>query len=258
MGSRRIKAEIRNFSGATASRIISGLAEDRPHHHEWPVLSIHLLGEMTKFSDDGEVVISSPSAIFHAPGASHANIVGERGCEQIDIVFDPAWLRLESSSPLNGVPCWIGGTTALAARALARLWSSRNASEEELRRSTKSFLRLAATATPPRQPQWLPNIIEKIRRHPNLTAAELAPIAGCRPEWLTQAFRAATGEGLAELSMRLRVERAAFRLRTTEWRAADVALEAGFCDQSHMNRCFRQVLERTPLQVRAESAQLTG
>ena len=32
----------------------------------------------------------------------------------------------------------------------------------------------------------------------------------------------------------------------------EIAVAAGFCDQSHMNRCFRAVLGRTPLVVRGE------
>jgi AraC family transcriptional regulator len=256
MGSGRIKAEIRSSSGATAARIISGPSEDPPHHHEWPVLSIHVMGEMTKLCDEGEVPISSASAVFHARGASHANIVGEHGCEQIDIVFDPGWLKLETLARLSGVPCWIGGPVALAARKLARIWSSQDIAEDDLRRITKGFFRFAANAALPRQPLWLPAVLEKILQNPNLTAADLAPVARCRPDWLTQAFRAAMGEGLAETSRRIRVEKAALLLRTTQRPAAEIATEAGFCDQSHMNRCFRQLLGRTPLQVRLEGLEL--
>lgn len=258
MGSRRMNAELRRVSGAAASRIIAGRCEDPVHHHEWPVLSIHLTGEMIKLSDEAEIFISSASAIYHAPGASHANIVGELGCEQIDIVYDPAWLQLESTFLLNGIACWIGGPNALAARKLARLWSAETSVEEDLRRATAAFLRVAACSATPKQPRWLPSVLAKIKECPNLTAADVAPLAGCSPEWLTQAFRAAMGEGLAETSMRVRVERAALLLRTTRDPAAEIALEAGFCDQSHMHRCFRQVLGRAPSQVRAEAFLLTA
>jgi transcriptional regulator GlxA family with amidase domain len=39
---------------------------------------------------------------------------------------------------------------------------------------------------------------------------------------------------------------------------AGVAADAGFCDQSHMNRCFNAVLGRTPLEVRGEAALLAA
>ena len=70
------------------------------------------------------------------------------------------------------------------------------------------------------------------------------------------AYRAWRGEGLAETARRLRVERAALLLRGSDAPLADIALAAGFCDQSHMNRAFRAVLDRTPLDVRLETALL--
>jgi AraC family transcriptional regulator len=246
-GSPRINAEIRRSSGATASRIICGVLEDPPHNHDWPVLSIHLAGEMRKLSDDGEVAMSSAAAVFHTPGAWHANIVEEAGCEQIDIVFDPAWLRLECKLPLEGVRCWVGGQTAIAARRLARHWLSDSLAEDDLRQATATFLQLASIAPPAREPPWLGTVLERLKERPSLKAADLAPIASCGSAWLAQAFRAAMGEGLAEVSMRIRVEKAAIMLRETEMSAAEVSVEAGFCDQSHMNRCFRALLGRTPI-----------
>jgi AraC family transcriptional regulator len=52
------------------------------------------------------------------------------------------------------------------------------------------------------------------------------------------------------------VERAALLLRGGRAALAEVAVAAGFCDQSHMNRAFRAVLGRTPLEVRREAVLL--
>ena len=38
---------------------------------------------------------------------------------------------------------------------------------------------------------------------------------------------------------------------------ADIAAATGFCDQSHMNRGFREVMGRTPAQVRSAKLGLT-
>jgi AraC-like DNA-binding protein len=43
-------------------------------------------------------------------------------------------------------------------------------------------------------------------------------------------------------------------LRETDKTGADVAQEAGFCDQSHMNRTFRRLLGRLPSAVRNDRA----
>jgi AraC-like DNA-binding protein len=41
-------------------------------------------------------------------------------------------------------------------------------------------------------------------------------------------------------------------LRETAQPYASIALDAEFCDQSHMNRTFRRVLGRSPAAVREE------
>lgn len=53
-----------------------------------------------------------------------------------------------------------------------------------------------------------------------------------------------------ETAARFRVERAARLLRETDHACAYIAHEAGFCDQSHMNRTFRRLLGRAPSEVR--------
>jgi AraC family transcriptional regulator len=52
-----------------------------------------------------------------------------------------------------------------------------------------------------------------------------------------------------ETAARFRVERAARALRETNHPCAYIAHEAGFCDQSHMNRSFRRLLGRAPSEL---------
>src|ERR1700719_2637642 len=66
----------------------------------------------------------------------------------------------------------------------------------------------------------------------------------------TLRYRRATGDGLMETAARFRLEHAALLLRETGQPGACIALEAGFCDQSHMNRTFRRLLGRLPSEVR--------
>jgi AraC family transcriptional regulator len=47
------------------------------------------------------------------------------------------------------------------------------------------------------------------------------------------------------------VERACHDLANTELPLADIALAAGFCDQSHFTRTFRRVIGVAPSQYRA-------
>ena len=49
----------------------------------------------------------------------------------------------------------------------------------------------------------------------------------------------------------LLVEAAVILLESTDLHLAEIAADAGFCDQSHMNRAFRRFLGRTPAVARA-------
>ncbi|HLW73800.1 MAG TPA: helix-turn-helix domain-containing protein, partial [Gammaproteobacteria bacterium] len=79
--------------------------------------------------------------------------------------------------------------------------------------------------------------------------------AGLHPSWLGTAYRRAAGEGLMDAAARFRVEHAARLLRETDAALACIAMEAGFCDQSHMIRTFRRVLGRLPSAVREDRRQ---
>jgi transcriptional regulator GlxA family with amidase domain len=116
--------------------------------------------------------------------------------------------------------------------------------------------RMFTTRDEPRAaPVWAERLAPVLAR---ARTDELARTLGLNAAWLARAYRAWRGEGLAETARRLRVERAALLLRGGCDALADVAIASGFCDQSHMNRAFRVVLGRTPLEVRREVALLMG
>jgi AraC family transcriptional regulator len=79
----------------------------------------------------------------------------------------------------------------------------------------------------------------------------IAESLNLHPAWLARRYRQATGEGLHETLRRKRVERALTALRASDAPLAEVALDSGFCDQPHMNRCFRQVLGQSPQAYRS-------
>ena len=185
--------------------------------------------------------------VFHPAGAEHADDVGCAGLETLSLCFDPCWLDAEARAALPG-QSWsrAGGPSALAARRLAALWLSRDASDEEVRAATSRFvLDIERTPNAPKRPAW----IEEVE-------TSLAP--DLHPAWLARAYRAWRGEGMAETARRRRVERAVQMLRAGGETLGAIAADTGFCDQSHMNRCFNAVLGRTPLDVRREASLLAA
>jgi AraC family transcriptional regulator len=91
-------------------------------------------------------------------------------------------------------------------------------------------------------PNWVQAMHRRLRNDTTLGVDALAREVGRHPSWFGTAYRKATGEGPMEAAARFRAERAARALRETNHSCAYIALEAGFCDQSHMNRTFRRLL----------------
>jgi AraC family transcriptional regulator len=240
---------LRKLSGATVRRVIDLSHARIPEHaHDWPVLSIFVLGGYSNQTELGEMAIAGPSAVLYRAGAAHRNIVGSAGFEQIEIEFEPAWIGC-SLIPDAPVSRWLGGHTGAEARTLAHLCGQEE-DEENLRAALQRFLQRASSRTAHDPPVWVGKATQRLSGDPTLRVGDLADDMRRHPSWLGTAYRRATGEGLLETAARFRVEHAARLLRETDQLGACIALEAGFCDQSHMSRTFRRLLGRLPSEVR--------
>jgi AraC family transcriptional regulator len=87
----------------------------------------------------------------------------------------------------------------------------------------------------------------------NLSLTELAAVAGLGPTTFKLLFKQSVGMPVHQYVIRRRVEHAANLLSNGTTQLREVALKAGFFDQSHMARCFRRVLGVTPAAVTRES-----
>jgi AraC family transcriptional regulator len=71
-----------------------------------------------------------------------------------------------------------------------------------------------------------------------LSLPELAGVANFSACHFHRVFRALTGEGVAEHVRRLRLERAAARLRNTSTSILEIALESGYQAHESFTRAF--------------------
>jgi AraC family transcriptional regulator len=244
---------VRDFGGARACRVVDAPhSVIREHAHDWPVLSLYVMGSLENVTEAATRAIESPAVVLYGSGAAHANNVGASGFEQIQIEFDLDWVKLGGLEDLRGPRHWFGGEVCLGSRDLARLWCRADIPERRLAEAMRDFLRAAARAPSVPLPPWLGKAARRLKKRSDITTKELAAELSLNPHWLAQAYRAARGEGLRETARRMRVETAVGLLRGTDLGAAEVAADAGFCDQSHMIRCFLEVLGRTPRMVRDE------
>jgi AraC-like DNA-binding protein len=243
--------KMRRFSGASIRRVIDRSRVQVPEHvHDWPVLSLFVMGSYLNETEIGESFICGPSAVFYRAHAAHRNTSDTVGFEQIEIEFDPAWMgrRLLPSAP---VLRWTGGATGADVRHLVHT-CERESSQDRLRLALQQFLESAALRSQRQPAPWVGAITRRLKERTDLKVSELAKEVGLHPSWAGLAYRRATGESMQQTAARFRVERATCLLRETDQPYASIALEAGFCDQSHMNRSFGRLLGRSPAVIRQD------
>ncbi len=106
-------------------------------------------------------------------------------------------------------------------------------------------------------PRWLDQTRDFLRDNftDSLTLEEIAKIADVHPVHLSRVFREKFGCTIGEYVRRLRVEFALKQIASTENSLGEIAYAAGFADQSHFNKTFKNVYNLTPAEYRKISRQ---
>ena len=87
--------------------------------------------------------------------------------------------------------------------------------------------------------------------HQDLTLLELSAIAQISPYHFLRLFKKSLGVTPHQYILQRRIDRAKELLQFTDRSISDIAIQVGFCDQSHLTRWFKRSLGITPKQFRA-------
>lgn len=123
-------------------------------------------------------------------------------------------------------------------------WASRQARSEQAG--------AAGAGSSRRQASWIAQARDLLHDRFNepLTLAEIAATLRVHPVHLARTFKRAYGITIGAYVRQIRVEFVCRRLPTGAT-IADLALQAGFCDQGHLTRVFKRLTGATPAQFRA-------
>lgn len=97
-------------------------------------------------------------------------------------------------------------------------------------------------------PPILRNVLDYIESHLTqpLTQREVAAIAHVSPFHFARLFKQATGQSLHQYILSRRIAAAQRLLLSDRWTLAEIALQVGFTDQSHLTRHFKRHCGVTP------------
>jgi AraC family transcriptional regulator len=197
----------------------------------------------------------SPTTVFTEPaGESHANFIGPRGAHVVVVQPDPS--RTELLHPFTGLlerashrrHAGIAERALRLARELDGVDDLSGLAAEGIVLEmlvTLARLNQGSTRGPP---AWLLRAQELLHAQfsESLRTAEVAGAVGVHPAHLARGFRAHFKLSMGSYVRRLRLDWAARELVQSDASLANVALAAGFADQSHFTRFFKRHTGLTP------------
>jgi AraC family transcriptional regulator len=237
----------------------SGLRTPK-HCHERALLVISLQGISTQIYGNEPRACKPWTVAFHPPGEIHWDHFFAPGVRDLNIEIEPTRLSIfrgysdlldRSFASTGFAPRWLAAKIYREFSLFDEL--SPLAIEglviELLVELSRNQLHVVAGA-----PVWLKEARQIIRARftDRLSLAELSSSVGVHPVHLAREFRRFFRRTIGQEMRRLRIELACRELEKGASALNDVALMAGFSDQSHFGRIFKNITGMTPVQFQAQ------
>jgi AraC family transcriptional regulator len=231
------------------------------HAHEYGCLVFVLEGTFRERCEAAEREGVPGMVIVRPEGEPHSNRFGRVGGRCLNVELPPQWLiRVrECTRVFDTSAAFAGGAFPLLGR---RLVDELGHADDVSPLAVESLI-LGVVADASREsrrreaapPPWLLRAKEVIDGGlaSRLTLGDIANEVGVHRVHLASSFRRHFGQTVAGYIRQSRIEYACRALAESDAPVADIALAAGFADQSHLGRTFRRVMRTTPAAWRRAS-----
>ncbi|HEU4628790.1 MAG TPA: AraC family transcriptional regulator [Gemmatimonadaceae bacterium] len=237
------------------------------HVHATPTIALLMRGALdVRFASGRRLTVDAGAAggaLVLPPGPPHGGRAGADGARVLFVTPEAdrvAAMGAAAAEVLSDPSWWRAPRVAMLGRGLLReLAVADDAAALALEGLTLELLatlvrRRGESPRPGPPPAWLRRVHEALTDRygeRELRIADLAALAGVDPAHLARAFRAHYGTTAGAYLREIRVQRAADALARSSAPLGQVALDAGFADQSHFTRVFRAAYGVTPRRWRA-------
>lgn len=232
------------------------------HAHERPLFCVVLDGAYQEQHCNKTLRCTSSTMLFHAANENHLERFLDPGARSLIVELDPGWIeRVREISPIeiHNTAAQDGGMlrpmgSKLYQEFLCEDSVARLVIEGLLFEIFGEFFR-AEHRHEKRLPRWLRQATDMVQANfdRRLTLEGIAGEVGVHPVHLAQTFRRFHGCTVGDYVRRVRIEFACEQLVRTDTPCIELAVAAGFADQSHFSRTFKKIVGVLPSQYRIEA-----
>lgn len=249
----------------TESDYAPGL-QTRSHAHSLTSLVFGLTGDLEQLHGSRSGTLEPRTLLILPRDEVHTDRVGTTGCSCLFVTMNPDKQEaIQRYTPiLDSARFFSGGRVGPIAKALFH----ESCTDDSARGLAVEGMVYALLASLSREPgprdehtaPWLVSLRDRLEADfaRPLRLADLAGEAGVHPAYLARAFTRTYGVSISAYVRTRRIEWSMDRLRSSPDPVADIAVAAGFFDQSHFTRCFKRIVGTTPARFRQHQARHHG
>lgn len=233
------------------------------HEHANARFVLVLRGRITEIRGSESLTHTAHTLLYRQARERHAYKVGPSGATCLIVDMDAAWLqRAASEAPvLTWSTVLTGGLVVHLAQRLHGEFGlrddvSRLAIESLALGILAEASRRVAAASEREAPLWVREARAFVDANfaERLAIATVAALVGVHPVHLARTFKRVYNTTFAAYVRGARLEFAKRELTRTRAPLSDIAVAAGFCDQSHFSRLFKAHTGLTPHEYRLAAA----
>ena len=222
------------------------------HAHAETTITLVLAGSLRERVGSTQEIARALSVVVKPGDTEHADQFGDRGARTVQIgLTERDASQVREWEPSTRAWRWThAGPAVPAFLRLFALLQDRPRDQTLIERGVAdvlSSLREIPDDSRHAPPMWLRQVREEIDDSASRARVRnLAASAGVHPVYLARQFRRFFGSSVVSYLQRQRVMRAAELIASSSMPLSAVAFQAGFADQSHLNRSFRIGTGLTP------------
>jgi AraC family transcriptional regulator len=230
------------------------------HAHENSYFCFVLQGGYTERYQNREVECRVASLTFRKSGQTHEAAVHDADTRVFVLELSPKWIdRLRADSlTLDTTSDFYHGSAPRLCAKLSREFRQTDGAAKLAIEGLALELFAEASRGPlamtGRVPPWLKRASDMLAENftENLSLRQIASEVGVHPVHLASAFRHKFGTTVGEYVRRRRIEHACLELRKKALPLSQIAVQAGFSDQSHFSKVFKTYTGMTPSAFRRQ------